>query len=105
MLQGLANVLGQYLAIFQCSEQTDATCMPKIIQGSAMVSNSLGMSSIEKQECFEVLKIHWIKTHDSCNKKKSQNNALTFCTIEDTGSHFSMKDLVLGLNKDNDFNE
>ena len=30
---------------------------------------------------------------------------MTFCTIEDTGSHFSMKDLVLGLNKDNDFNE
>ena len=30
---------------------------------------------------------------------------MTFCTIEVTGSHLYMKDLVLGLNKDKDFNQ
>ncbi|XP_052807484.1 dynein axonemal heavy chain 5-like isoform X7 [Mya arenaria] len=35
-IKGLANVLGQFLAVFQCSDETDPTCMSKIIQGSAM---------------------------------------------------------------------
>ena len=37
-LQGLANVFGQFLGIFQCATESDHTSMAKIIQGSAMVS-------------------------------------------------------------------
>ncbi|XP_053397319.1 dynein axonemal heavy chain 5-like isoform X6 [Mercenaria mercenaria] len=35
-VKGLANVLGQFLGVFQCSEQTDPTSLAKIIQGTAM---------------------------------------------------------------------
>ncbi|XP_060567478.1 dynein axonemal heavy chain 5-like [Ruditapes philippinarum] len=35
-VKGLANILGQFLGVFQCSEQTDPTSLAKIIQGTAM---------------------------------------------------------------------
>ena len=41
LFQGMANVLGQFLAVFQCSDETDPTSLAKIIQGSAMVRTTL----------------------------------------------------------------